>query len=84
MESLQVCYWFLAPQSTVQVPDYKSLPTGSAAAVYQAFAFGAHTPAGGIFACLTSMAMTNLYPLFALVLSVVVAVVVAVIAKKFG
>ena len=68
----------------MQVPDYMSLPTGSAAAVYQAFAFGAYTPASGVFACLTSMAMTNLYPFFALVLSVVVAVVVAVITKKFG
>jgi len=84
MELLQVCYWFWTPQSTMQVPDYMSLPTGSAAAAYQAFAFGAYTPAGGHFARLTSMAMTNLYPLFAVVLSVVVAVVVAVIAKRFG
>ncbi|BCR91869.1 uncharacterized protein ACHE_70712A [Aspergillus chevalieri] len=60
------------------------IAAGSAAAAYQAFAFGAYTPAGGHFARLTSMAMTNLYPLFAVVLSVVVAVVVAVIAKRFG
>ncbi|OJJ82730.1 uncharacterized protein ASPGLDRAFT_83341 [Aspergillus glaucus CBS 516.65] len=57
------------------------IAAGSAAAAYQAFAYGAFTPAGGIFAGLTSMAMTGLYPLFALVLSVVVAVVVAVVAR---
>ena len=53
MELLQVCYSFLAPQSTVQVADHKFLPTGSAAAAYEAFAVGAFTLAGGIFACLT-------------------------------
>ena len=78
MELLQVCYSFLAPQSSVQVADYKFLSTGSAAAAYQAFAYGAFTPAGGIFAGLTSMAMTGLYPLFALVLSV------AFVSKDFG
>ena len=39
MESLQVCYSFLATQSTVQVADYKFLPTGSATAAYGAFCF---------------------------------------------
>lgn len=77
----------LAPSSqpTMQVADYKFLSTGSAAAAYQAFAYGAFTPAGGIFAGLTSMAMMGLYPLFAVVLSVLVAVVVVIIvAKMFG
>ncbi|EYE93988.1 uncharacterized protein EURHEDRAFT_103697 [Aspergillus ruber CBS 135680] len=57
------------------------IAAGSAAAAFQSVAFGAFTPAGGIFAGLTSMAMTGLYPVFAFVLAGVIAMVMAVIAK---
>lgn len=62
----------------------KLLSTDSAAAAFQSVAYAAFTPAGGPFASLTSMAMTGVYPLFALSFSAVVAIVVAIVVKEMG
>lgn len=52
------------------------ITAGSAAAVFQAFAYGAFTPAGGIFATLTCLGMTGmLIPLTAAVASVLATIV---------
>lgn len=77
---LLVCFSLLLSVK-LQVANYEPPFIGSAAAAFQSVAFGAFTPAGGIFAGLTSMAMTGLYPVFAFVLAGVIAMVMAVIAK---
>lgn len=86
MELLQVSYSPLAPSPRCKWLTI-SFSTGSAAAAYQASAYGAFTPAGGIFAGLASMEMVGLYLVFAfgVVRSVSVAmVVVIIVAKMFG
>ncbi|WEW56390.1 hypothetical protein PRK78_001833 [Emydomyces testavorans] len=57
---------------------------GSLAAAFQSYMYGGFTPAGGIFATLTSMAMlgTLMFPLFAV--AVVIATAVAVIVWACG
>lgn len=57
--------------------DNKLLSTGSAAAAFQSAVYAAFTPAGGPFAGLTSMAMTGVYPFFAVGSAVVVGMIVA-------
>lgn len=59
-------------------------PVGSLAAAFQSFVYGGFTPAGGIFATLTSMAMLGTrMPLGVLVVSVF-AMGVAVVVWKSG
>lgn len=52
-------FLFLCSSGKVQVADFESLFAGSAAAAFQFFAYGAFTPAGGIFPGLTSIVMTG-------------------------
>ncbi|EME83812.1 uncharacterized protein MYCFIDRAFT_135172 [Pseudocercospora fijiensis CIRAD86] len=54
---------------------------GSAAAAFQSWAYGGFTPAGGIFATLTSLAMLGcLVPPVALIASVVATIVAGIVA----
>ena len=56
----------------------------SAAAAFQSWAYGGFTPAGGVFATLTSMGMLGmLWPLVFLV-AVLLATLVAVIVWAYG
>ncbi|KAF2260578.1 hypothetical protein CC78DRAFT_555535 [Lojkania enalia] len=59
---------------------------GSAAAVFQSFMYGAFTPAGGIFATLTSMAMlgTLMWPATIIAALMATGVAVAVWAYEVG
>lgn len=57
---------------------------GSLAAGFQAFMYGGFTPAGGVFATLTSMVMLGALMPAALVLAVVLATGVAVVVWVNG
>ncbi|PYH94032.1 hypothetical protein BO71DRAFT_399203 [Aspergillus ellipticus CBS 707.79] len=57
---------------------------GSLAAAFQSFMYGGFTPAGGIFATLTSMAMLGTLMFPAAVIAVVFATGTSVVAWKLG
>ncbi|KAM0796321.1 hypothetical protein BDR22DRAFT_893327 [Usnea florida] len=57
---------------------------GTLAAIFQSFCYGGFTPAGGIFATLTSMAMLGTLMLPQVIFSVVLATIVAVIVWACG
>lgn len=59
-------------------------PTGSLAAAFQSFMYGGFTPAGGIFATLTSMAMLGTLMWIAAVFAVVLATGVAATVGVMG
>lgn len=56
--------------------------SGSLAAAFQSFMYGAFTPAGGIFATLTSMGMMGTIMLPVVLVAAVVATCVAVLVWK--
>lgn len=58
--------------------------TGSAAAYFQSWMYGGFTPAGGIFATLTSMAMLGTLMPLEVIFSSTVATIAAVIVWKNG
>jgi hypothetical protein len=58
--------------------------TGSAAAYFQSWMYGGFTPAGGIFATLTSMAMLGTLMPLQVIFSSTVATIAAVIVWKNG
>jgi hypothetical protein len=60
------------------------LSIGSLAAAFQAFMYGGFTPAGGIFATLTSMAMIGKLERRVAIVAVISATVVSVIVWYCG
>ncbi|KAJ5380023.1 uncharacterized protein N7496_002451 [Penicillium cataractarum] len=58
--------------------------TGSAAAAFQSWMYGGFTPAGGIFATLTSTAMVGLLIPWSMIPASIVATIVAVIVWRLG
>ena len=57
---------------------------GSLAAIFQSFMYGAFTPAGGIFATLTSMAMLGTLMWPAAIISALLATGVAIAVYAYG
>ncbi len=63
-----------------RIANFSSKHSGTAAAFAQSYAYGAFTPAGGIFATLTSMAMLGtLMPAAALVAGILATVVAFIV-----
>lgn len=58
--------------------------SGTLAAAFQSYMYGGFTPAGGVFATLTSIAMLGTMMPLAAILSAVIATVVAVIVGALG
>lgn len=58
-------------------------PTGSIAAAWQSYAYGAFTPLGGAFALLTSMAMLGKMQSVAAIAGAIVATILTVIVCLF-
>ncbi|KAK0631290.1 hypothetical protein B0T14DRAFT_501439 [Immersiella caudata] len=57
---------------------------GSLAAIFQSVMYGGFTPAGGVFATLTSMGMLGMLMPWALVIAVVIATAVAGVVFQIG
>lgn len=57
---------------------------GSAAAAFQSLMYGGFTPAGGIFATLTSMAMVGLLMPALLIFSSILSAIVAALVWVYG
>lgn len=79
---LQVCH---IGSSREHVKHHKLIrSTGSAAAAFQSWAYGGFTPAGGIFATLTSMGMLGILNPLVAILASLIATAVAVLVWKIG
>lgn len=59
-------------------------PPGSATAAFQSAAYGAFTPAGGLFALLTGMGMTGTFIPYSLLAALIVASITAGCVWYFG
>lgn len=74
------------PLITIIAAEFHKLicSTGSAAAYFQSWMYGGFTPAGGIFATLTSMGMLGVLMPLEVIFSSTVATIVAVMVWKNG
>lgn len=79
---LQVCYVKQSSKCVVHSNPLSSI--GSLAAAFQSFMYGAFTPAGGIFATLTSMGMMGTIMLPVVIIAAMFATGAAVLVWKLG